>query len=117
MAQKSGGKRKSRKAAPRLPPIVLIQWEDSAQAAAEWQWLDQVRGPSIADCYTVGFLIARDRRELKVAINLGLRGAEAEQAAGIVAIPAACVRRVVRLRLSSSPPSFSRPASSGRAAG
>jgi hypothetical protein len=29
------------------PPLVLIEWEDSAQAHGAWQWLEDIRG---AEC-------------------------------------------------------------------
>ena len=39
------------------PQLVLIEWEDSAQLIAAWQYLDDIDKPEIVQCQSVGFLI------------------------------------------------------------
>lgn len=37
--------------APPLP-LVLVTWEDSAQAVPGWQWLAEMAPPRVVTCYT-----------------------------------------------------------------
>lgn len=74
-----------------LPRLVWIRWQDSAQAAPHWQWLDEINGPEIVECLTVGFLVGDNTDQKRVAVSIGAHGAEATQAAGIVAIPSRCI--------------------------
>ena len=86
------------------PDLVLIEWEDSVQPLSEWQWLREANGPNIIRCRTVGWLLSRDERELRVAMSLG-DGADDNQVAGIMAIPARSVLECRSLRPTSSFPS------------
>ena len=84
------------------PRVVLVEWEDSAQALPKWQWLDDIEEPSIVRCQSVGWLVHEDGRELRLAVSLGGNDAE-YQAAGIIAIPARSVLKVEPLINASSP--------------
>ena len=44
------------------PPLVLIEWEDSAQPVAVWQYLDEIETPKVVQCQSVGFLIHASNR-------------------------------------------------------
>ena len=83
------------------PQPVLVEWEDSAQALPMWQWLDNMKGPSVVRCKSVGWLVRKNERELRLAVSLGGDGDEC-QAAGIIAIPARSVLKVVTLINASS---------------
>ena len=81
------------------PPLVLIEWEDSAQPVAAWQYLDDIERQEIVQCQSVGFLI-HDGKDVKaLAPNVGELGTEHAQVSGVIRIPARCVTRVRRLRI------------------
>jgi len=81
------------------PPLTLIEWGDSAQAAPAWSWIRDIDGPAIAECVSVGFLVHDGKREKRLAISLGYRDGKPEQASGIIAIPTRCITKMKRLRL------------------
>lgn len=94
-------------------PLVMIEWEDSAQPVSGWAHLESVEPGSVVQCASVGWLI-HDGADLKViAPNFG--GLESEhnaQVSGVIRIPTRCVRAVHKLKepsLSGVGPS-SRPA-------
>lgn len=81
------------------PPLVLIEWEDSAQPIAGWQWLDSFDSFEVVRCQTVGWLI-HDGDDVKaVAQNMGNLGADGgTQVSGVIRIPARCVVAVRPLK-------------------
>jgi hypothetical protein len=82
----------------RTPEMVLIEWEDSAQAAPQWQWLPDAVPPSILKCRSVGFLIRDNKKEKALAISVAsAEGGDAEQASGIISIPTRCVTSIERI--------------------
>ena len=83
---------------PRKPPLVMIEWEDSAQAAPQWKWLSEIDGPAIAQCVSAGFLVHDGKREKRLAVSIGCRDGKAEQASGIIAIPTRCITKLRRIR-------------------
>jgi hypothetical protein len=85
------------------PPLVLIEWEDSAQPVAKWTWLSDWTRFDVVLCQSVGWLV-HDGAEVKaLAPNLGaLASDESAQVSGVIRIPARCVKRVVRLEEASS---------------
>lgn len=89
----------------RTPEMVLIEWEDSAQAAPQWQWLTDAVPPAILKCRSVGFLIRDNKKEKALAISVASAQDEiAEQASGIISIPTRCVTRIERVTSSSRRP-------------
>lgn len=81
-----------------LPPMVMIEWEDSAQAASQWQWLSGVQAPPIARCRSLGFLVKDTKKEKALAISAASAfDGDDIQVSGIITIPARCVLRVERI--------------------
>lgn len=79
-------------------PLVLIEWEDSAQPIAEWQYLADFEGLSIVECASVGWLIQDDDKVKVLAPNIGDVGnPETAQASGVIRIPSRCVTRISQL--------------------
>ena len=79
------------------PHPVLVEWEDSGQALPAWQWLDDMAGPSVVICKSVGSLVLKNEEaELRLAVSLGGDDDEC-QVSGIIAIPARSVLKVVPL--------------------
>lgn len=93
-------------------PLVMIEWEDSAQPIPSWRYLADFEAPGTIRCASVGWLI-RDDHIKAVAPNLGaLDDENSVQVSGVIQIPARCVINVTKLRepsLTSCCPS-SRPA-------
>lgn len=80
------------------PALVLIEWEDSAQPVAAWQYLDDLGPPEIVHCQSVGFLVY-DGDDVKALVpNVGDMGCEHAQASGLMRIPTRCVTRIRKLR-------------------
>ena len=79
-----------------LCPLVLVEWEDSAQPAPAWRHLDANEKHEIVRCVSVGWLIA-DGPVKALAPNMGDIHSETNvQASGVIRIPARCVTRLVR---------------------
>ena len=79
-------------------PLVLIEWEDSAQPTSGWQYLADFECGQAVQCASVGWLIEDGEKVKALAPNLGEVGTtESAQASGIIRIPARCITRVVRL--------------------
>lgn len=80
-----------------LPPLVLIEWEDSARPAPEWCFVADLGKISAVRCKSVGWLI-HDGKDVKaLAPNLG-SGDHSAQACGIIKIPARSVVSVTQLK-------------------
>ena len=93
-------------------PLVMIQWEDSAQPTPGWELLANVETPAIVTCASVGWLI-QDGTDVKaLAPNMGNVQGDSAQVSGVIRIPARCIVRMVQLNepdlVTSSDPS-SRP--------
>lgn len=96
--------------------LVMIEWVDSAQPSASWEFLSDFSDPEIVKCASVGWLI-HDGEEVKaLAQNMGHIGGDSVQVSGVIRIPARCVVRTVDLpepeiiSSSSDPDPSSRPA-------
>jgi hypothetical protein len=78
------------------PPLVLIEWEDSAQPQPAWRWLEGYEPSGIVRVRSVGWLIL-DGDVKALAPNLGRDGEADEQVSGVIQIPARCVLTVSEL--------------------
>lgn len=82
-----------------LPPLVLIEWEDSAQPLGEWRFLDDLGSLDIVKCQSVGYLV-HDGDDVKaLAPNIGDAGKVTAQATGIIRIPARCIVKIRKLTI------------------
>jgi len=75
--------------------LVHVEWEDSSQPIARWQWIDEYEIPEVVNCLSVGFLIAETPEAIALAPNLGDLTKERCQASGIIRIPKPAIRRIV----------------------
>jgi hypothetical protein len=79
-------------------PLVLVEWEDSAQPLSTWQWLSQCDKFGFVVCRSVGWLIHDGEHVKALAPNIGACGDDEDtQVSGLIRIPARCVRRVAVL--------------------
>ena len=76
-------------------PLVMIEWEDSAQPIPAWSCLASFEAPGTIRCASVGWLIRDDGQMLAVAPNMGaLDDENSVQVSGVIQIPARCVLHV-----------------------
>jgi len=87
----------------RSPPMVRVEWLDSAQALPGWQWLKDVTTPGAVRCVSVGFLVRHTSEEIALAVSLGEAGTDNAQVSGVISIPACAAVRMQRLSASSWP--------------
>ena len=73
-------------------PLVLIEWEDSAQPIPNWSYLATFEAPGTIRCASVGWLIRDDAEMKALAPNMGAIDDEnSMQVSGIIPIPTRCV--------------------------
>lgn len=79
-------------------PLVLIEWEDSAQPVPGWSWLSETTWESVIKCRSVGWLIYDGQDVKALAPNLGnMDDGDSLQISGVIRIPARCITRLTRL--------------------
>ena len=72
--------------------LVMIEWEDSAQPVAAWQFLSSVPKPRAIRCVSVGWLIKDGKRVKALAPNMGnIDCVESFQVSGVMQIPTSCI--------------------------
>lgn len=80
-------------------PLVLIEWEDSAQPILGWMYLEDFSGGPAIQCVSVGWLIYDSADTKALAPNMGcLNSDDSVQASGIIRIPTRCITRTVKLK-------------------
>lgn len=79
-------------------PLVLIEWEDSAQPIPSWSYLATFEAPGTIHCVSVGWLIRDDEEMKALAPNMGAIDDEnSMQVSGVIQIPTRCVVKVSQL--------------------
>ena len=96
-------------------PLVMIEWEDSAQPISSWSHLSDLPPQTVIRCSSVGWLI-QDTNKIKVlAPNMGAIDDEANmQVSGVMRIPARCVIKLTKIREPILTSSLARSAPSSR---
>ena len=80
-------------------PLVLIEWEDSAQPIPGWVYLSDFETKGAVHCASVGWLIHDGKKVKALAPNMGDLGDEnSAQASGIIRIPARCISKISKLK-------------------
>jgi len=80
-------------------PLVMVEWEDSAQPIPAWSYLASFEAPGTIRCASVGWLIRDDDVMKALAPNMGaLNDERSLQVSGVIQIPTSCVLRVTELR-------------------
>lgn len=81
-----------------LPPLVLIEWLDSAQPLPGWRHLDDLPELEAVRCLSVGWLVAESDGVKMLAPNLGdVDSSGNAQASGFMRIPSVAITRQVPL--------------------
>ena len=95
-------------------PLVMIEWEDSAQPISSWSYLASFDPPGTIRCVSVGWLIRDDDQMKALAPNMGAIQDPAKlQVSGVIQIPSRCVIHVTPISETVKLPS-SRPATKPR---
>jgi hypothetical protein len=80
-------------------PLVMIEWEDSAQPIPSWSFLASFEASGTIRCASVGWLIRDDDQVKALAPNMGALNDESSvQVSGVIQIPTRCVVALTRLR-------------------
>lgn len=83
---------------PNSCPLVLVEWEDSAQPISQWLHLSSFDPPGTVRCASVGWLIQDDELVKAVAPNMGaINDPDNLQVSGVIQIPTRSVIKVTRL--------------------
>lgn len=78
--------------------LVLVEWLDSKQPVAAWQWLSDLEAPAPARCVSVGFLAREETDTLVIVQNVAdPHDEDGAQASGAMTIPRACVVSIMDL--------------------
>jgi len=84
---------------PKTPwPLVLVQWEDSQQPHAAWEWVDDYQEPNSVFCISIGWLIAESKTTLALAPNIADLDQSKQQTSGVIRIPKRSVIRRQTIR-------------------
>lgn len=80
-------------------PLVMIEWEDSAQPIPNWTYLAGFEAPGTIRCVSVGWLIRDDGQMMALAPNMGAIDDEnSVQVSGVIQIPTRCVINATKLQ-------------------
>lgn len=80
------------------PPLVIIEWEDSAQPLPAWQHLSNLELCGHIRCASVGWLVKSDKSVKVLAPNMGAIDDPSNiQASGFMQIPTRCVISIKKL--------------------
>lgn len=95
-------------------PLVMIEWEDSAQPIPSWSYLANLQKPAAVLCASVGWLVSDGESVKALAPNMGaITNKSSVQVSGVIQIPTRCIRKITKLkepRLTSASDPSSRPA-------
>ena len=76
-------------------PLVMIEWEDSAQPIPSWHFLAGFEAPGTIRCVSVGWMVRDDKTMKVLAPNLGAIDDESSvQISGMIQIPTRCVLHI-----------------------
>jgi hypothetical protein len=79
-------------------PLVLVEWEDSAQPIPTWSYLSSYEPSGTVRCASVGWLIRDDEQMKALAPNMGALNDKCSlQVSGVIQIPTSCILRVTEL--------------------
>jgi len=79
-------------------PLVLIEWEDSAQPTPQWEHLSDWQAGGVVRIASVGWLIKDGKKMKALAPNMGgIDGKASVQVSGVIRIPTSCVISVKEL--------------------
>ena len=79
-------------------PLVLVEWEDSAQPVPGWHPVAAYKGLEAIRCVSVGWLVCDTQDVKALAPNFAdVDDPDDIQASGVIRIPTRAVRRIVQL--------------------
>jgi len=83
--------------------LVLVEWEDSKQPVAAWQFLSDVGNAKPCNCVSVRYLVSEENGVKVLAPNLAdINSEDDTQVSGLITIPESCIKRVADLNESAT---------------
>jgi hypothetical protein len=79
------------------PPLMLVEWLDSAQPVSGWHFLESPPELEIVECVSVGWLVGQTEQVVMLAPNIGASESGDAQASGFIRIPRMAVTRMVEM--------------------
>ena len=79
-------------------PLVCVEWEDSMQPIARWQWIEDFTETSHSLCVSVGWLIHDGKQTKVLAQNIAGLTEDSRQVSGVIRIPARCIVNITTLK-------------------
>jgi hypothetical protein len=83
---------------PKHPPVVYVEWADTASISADWQDREEALGQAdafLVPCTAAGFLLADEERGIILSL---LYNAQHDDVGHVVVIPRSAVRKLVITR-------------------
>lgn len=81
-----------------IPPLVLIEWQDSAQPVPGWRYLEDKPALEVVECVSVGWMVGENEQVVMLAPNIGdFHSGDSAQASGFIRVPKKAVTRRVLL--------------------
>ena len=82
-----------------LGKLVHLKWIDSGMRSG-WKLLDDIRQQPLLDitCHTVGYVMGRNKRWIKVAQSLAGQGGDIDQASNFIQIPLVAIEKLTLLK-------------------
>ncbi len=80
-----------------MGPLVLVEWVDSSRQEAGWTLFREWEIVPIMPCFSVGWLVHRDKDSVIVCSNVGDLDSPNAQGTCYMQIPQVAIRRLVRL--------------------
>lgn len=75
----------------KLHKLYIVEWVDSVQPVASWRALDDLPELAVIQCVSVGWLVAKNKKVIMLAPNLGGGDGVTQQGSGFIRIPVASI--------------------------
>ena len=75
----------------KLNKLYIVEWVDSVQPVASWCALDDLPALAVIQCVSVGWLVAKNKKVIMLAPNLGGGDGVTQQGSGFIRIPVASI--------------------------
>ena len=74
--------------------LVLVEWVDSAASSGEWEVIEAALDMRPSPCYGCGFLIAKTKEYVTIALLTGKR----KNVNCVAVIPRGCIKSIKELK-------------------
>ena len=78
--------------------LVKIEWLDSRQPVAAWQWIDDCGTPKAVECVSVGWIVGETKNSIALAPNIGDVFSGRMQVSAVMEIPRSAIQKLCKIR-------------------